>query len=195
MIRLHSYDIVENEHLYGPGKRLLIFLQGCSIHCKGCVNRHLWDFAGGVEYSKDELLLLCKSNAIDGVTIHGGEPLDQADGLVEIVRALKEQSYNVILFTGYLKKELTTTQKRVWDYSDIVVAGRFELEKRDVYLQFRGSTNQRVIRHKGVFRNYRIKDNNETVSIIIIGEDGEMNIKGFYTDEIKRITDVSLKSK
>ena len=186
MVSYFDYSIVENEHLYGPGKRLLIFLQGCSLHCEGCVNKHLWDFKKDKMISSEEILSICKDNKLDGVTFHGGEPLDQADGLIEIFLKLKQSKYSIILFTGYIKKELKRNQIRVWNLADIVVCGRFVLAKQNFYLQFRGSTNQRIIRHKGIYKNYKIKDG-KTVSILTLNNDGTLDIKGFYTNDIFRI--------
>lgn len=186
MVNYYEICVVENEHLYGPGKRALLFLQGCSIHCEECVNRHLWTFGGGKDASTDEIVNFCVENGVEGITLHGGEPLDQAKGLYPIVKALKEKGLTVILFTGYNKKELTPQQRRVWDLSDIIVCGRFDIKKRNVYLQFRGSTNQRIIRRNGKYKNYRITDG-ETVAIFTVGQNGNLNIKGFYTEEIAEL--------
>lgn len=183
MINCYEYCVVENEHLYGPGKRVLLFLQGCSIHCEGCINRHLWEFGKGVDVSTEEIVALCRENHVEGITLHGGEPLDQADGLYSIVKTLKEEHFTVILFTGYNKKDLTSNQRRVWYLSDIVVCGRFNLKKRNVNLQFRGSTNQRIIRHKGKYKHYQIQDG-KTAAILTVDIDGKLNIKGFYTEDV-----------
>lgn len=186
MINYYEYCIVENEHLYGPGKRVLIFLQGCSIHCEGCVNRHLWAFGCGKSATTEEVLEFCVKNEVEGITLHGGEPLDQAAGLYPIVKGLKEKDFSIILFTGYNKKELNSVQKKIWNLSDLIVCGRFDIKKRNVYLQFRGSTNQRVIRRKGKYKGYCIKDG-ETVAILTVRENGSLNIKGFYTDDIAEL--------
>ena len=186
MIRLHKWMVVENEHLYGPGKRLLLFLKGCSLHCDGCINRHLWPFEGGTLTTTSELIDLCDEHKVDGVTIHGGEPLDQAGGLLEFVISVKEKGLTVILFTGYLKKELDTVQSRVWNLSDLVVAGRFQKEKQNVNLQFRGSTNQRIYTHSGPYKNYKVTDG-FTTAILTIHENGEMDINGFWTDDIAKL--------
>ena len=187
MINYYEYCVVENEHLYGPGKRVLLFLQGCSIHCEGCVNRHLWDFGKGKNATSQEILTFCRENHVDGITLHGGEPLDQADGLYPIVKTLKDEQFTVVLFTGYTKKELSINQKRVWNFSDIVVCGRFDLKKRNVYLQFRGSTNQRIIRRKGKYKHYQIQDG-KTTAILTVNLDGTLNIKGFYTEDIAALS-------
>ncbi len=186
MIRIQKMMTVENEHLYGPGKRVLIFLKGCSIHCNGCVNKHLWPFEGGDLISAKDVLAYCKKEKAVGITIHGGEPLDQARDLKELANLLKENNLTIILFTGYLKRELNKDQLYVWQSSDMVVAGRFVLEKRNVNLQFRGSTNQRVFRHKGPYKNYRLNDG-YTTAVISIDENGKMDVNGFLTDDIKRL--------
>lgn len=186
MIKVHKLMIVENEHLYGPGKRLLMHLKGCSIHCEGCINKHLWPFEGGTPMSPEDVLNICKKEDLEGITIHGGEPLDQADGLYDVVKAIKHEKYTSILFTGYIKKELNQTQLKIWNLSDIVVAGRFQLKKRNVNLQFRGSTNQRVYIHNGPYKNYKIQDG-YTTAILTIDENGDMDVNGFLTDDIIKL--------
>ena len=183
MINVQKMMLVDNEHLYGPGKRLLIYLKGCSIHCKGCINSHLWSFDGGQSLSCETVIERLNQNELDGVTLHGGEPLDQADELLTIVKKIKEIGKTVILFTGYNKKELSGNKLRIWNLADIVVAGRFSLKKRNVYLQFRGSTNQRVYTHKGKYKSYKLKDG-YTSAIFTIKENGEVDINGFQTKDI-----------
>ena len=185
MINYKTYSYEENEHLYGPGKRLLLFTQGCSLHCKGCVNKHLWQFGVGANITVKEVLGLCQD--AEGITLHGGEPLDQSEGVLEIVKALKSVGKTIILFTGYQYKELSkSSQKRVWSLSDLVVSGRYIEEKRNIYLQFRGSTNQRVYRHKGKYKDYQIKDG-KSVAIIRLNENGEMQSRGFRNQELEEL--------
>lgn len=183
MINIERMMLVDNEHLYGPGKRLLIYLKGCSIHCEGCINPHLWSFEGGTPLSSEEITKILNENDLDGVTLHGGEPLDQSEGLLKIVKDLKLNGKTVILFTGYSKKELSGHKLKIWNLADIVVAGRFQLKKRNVYLQFRGSTNQRVFTHQGKYKDYKLKDG-YTTTLFTIGENGEMDVNGFLTDDI-----------
>ena len=186
MIRIHKLMIVENEHLYGPGKRLLMYLKGCSIHCEGCINQHLWPFEGGTLMNSSEILAICKKENLEGITIHGGEPLDQSANLYDVVKTVKNEGYTVILFTGYIKKELDKDQLKVWNISDIVVAGRFQLKKKNVNLQFRGSTNQRVYAHNGPYKNYRVQDG-YTTAILTIDENGDMDVNGFLTEDISKL--------
>lgn len=187
MINYANYYYVENEHLYGPGKRLLLFTQGCSIRCKGCVNSHLWNFDEGTDATAEEIVKLCKSNDIEGITLHGGEPLDQAEGVLEIIEGLKRLGKTVVLFTGYKHKELiNAAQKRCWRMADIVIAGRYDEAKRNIYLQFRGSTNQKIILHKGKYKNYRIHDG-KTVAIIRLNDTGSISRLGFEAEQLRAL--------
>lgn len=190
MIRIHKWMVVDNEHLYGPGRRLLLYLKGCSLHCEGCINQHLWAFEGGSLLSPEEVFDICEIERVSGITIHGGEPLDQAAGLLELVRLAKAKNLTVILFTGYIKKELDIIQKEIWNMSDIVVAGRFLKDKRNVNLQFRGSTNQRVYTHPGPYKGYKVTDG-FTTAILTINENGSMDVNGFLTDDIAKLVDES----
>lgn len=182
MINYHTYSYEENEHLYGPGRRLLLFCQGCSIRCNGCVNSHLWNFSEGKDMSTQEIVELCKGT--DGITLHGGEPLDQSEGVADVVKALKRAGKTVILFTGYNYSELKLpSQRYAWRYSDIVVAGRYEEDKRNIYLQFRGSANQRIYTHNGKYKDYNVTDG-KTVAIFRLGQDGNLQSRGFQSDEL-----------
>lgn len=186
MINYHEYCVIENEHLYGPAKRLLLFTQGCSIHCEGCVNAHLWAFGCGKNITANEILNICIENKVDGITLHGGEPLDQPSAVLTAVKLLKDNGFSVVLFTGYKKKELNGDQVKVWNLSDIVISGRFVERKKDIYKQFRGSTNQKIITHKGKYKNYKVSDG-QTVAILTLDNSGRLNVKGFFSDEIKEI--------
>ena len=184
MINIHRYEVVENEHLYGPGKRLLLFTQGCSLRCKGCTNQHLWEFGKGKDVTTTEILN--QLDDLEGITLHGGEPLDQAKAINKLIKEIKLRNKTVVLFTGYTYKELDSIQRQAWLCSDIVISGRYEEKKRNIYLQFRGSTNQKVFTHKGKYKNYKIKDG-QTVAILSFDEHGEMQSRGFRTEELEQL--------
>ena len=86
MIGIYTIKIVSNEHLYGPGRRLLIFLKGCKIHCRGCINKHLWSFENANLMTVNEILEIAIKERVEGITLHGGEPLDQAINVYELVK-------------------------------------------------------------------------------------------------------------
>lgn len=184
MILYHHISVEEHEHLYGPGKRVVIWLQGCSLRCEGCINQHMWDFSSGQIISPSDLIKMVVPADIEGITFLGGEPLDQAAPLEDVVKSIRSIRKTIVLFTGYNYKELiTSSQKKIWKFSDLVIAGRFVQSKRSIYLQFRGSTNQRVYVHKGNYEKYRVKDG-MTMSVIDIGVDGNVDLKGFDSENI-----------
>lgn len=130
----------------GPGFRYTVFFQGCSHHCDGCHNPATWDMDGGRTQDIDSLIADIKTNKyLDGVTISGGEPFDQPQGLLELLKRLSD--YNVIVFTGYTFEELMSSpdKKECLPYIYVIVDGRYIKEQRTLTLRFRGSKNQRVI--------------------------------------------------
>lgn len=146
----------------GDGIRVALFLQGCSHHCKGCFNESTWDFNGGRELTKNienELAVMCRKDWIDGLSILGGEPLDQnldelSDLLFNITLGLT--NFPIWLWTGYTVEEMTEEQKmfvEIW--VDVLIDGRFDESQRDLTLKYKGSRNQRVIdiRESNIFKN------------------------------------------
>ncbi len=135
----------------GPGVRVSIFMQGCTFNCKECFNPETHDFNGGQEFNKetiDKVLELSKSDEIKGLSILGGEPMhpNNIDGTMELAKAFKEKYPNktIWVWSGFLfDKDLK--DKEAMKYIDVLVDGRYVDELRNPKLQFRGSSNQRVI--------------------------------------------------
>ena len=88
-----------------------------------------------------------KAYYVDGVTISGGEPLDQADELFELVTRLRELGYHIILFSGYTFEQIMEDEKKrvCLEKVDVLIDGEYMEEFRSLELRFRGSSNQRVI--------------------------------------------------
>lgn len=136
----------------GPGIRFTVFVQGCPHRCKGCHNPHTHDFEGGETVTLESLLEKIKGNPLlDGVTFSGGEPFCQAKSLYELALEIKKLGMNIVTYTGYKFEYLTENANAENFYSellsvtDYLVDGKFELDKRDILLKFRGSSNQRII--------------------------------------------------
>lgn len=145
----------------GPGLRNTIFVSGCEHHCKGCHNPETWDVNYGQEFTKDlqnEFINKCKNNfLLKGITISGGDPLyiykkEVLDFLDTFKRELPQLS--VWLYTGYVMT--IDTLKELEDKVDVVVDGEFELENRDITLNYRGSPNQRIINIKESIKQNKI---------------------------------------
>lgn len=148
MLRYHK--IRKMDIANGPGVRVSIFLQGCAFHCPECFNPETHDFRGGQEFTAatlDQLLQLCAADYVQGLSILGGEPLhpDNIAGTIQIARAFKEKfpQKSLWIWTGYLFESVV--DKKIFDYVDVLVDGLFEKKLANPMLQFRGSSNQRLI--------------------------------------------------
>ncbi|MBE6009758.1 MAG: anaerobic ribonucleoside-triphosphate reductase activating protein [Lachnospiraceae bacterium] len=158
----------------GPGVRTTLFVSGCRHHCEGCFQPETWNFEYGkpfTEETTDEILKSLKPDYVRGLTLLGGEPFEPENqkALTELLRDVKKYfpKKDIWCFSGYLFEELTGKQKCELRYNneslpddhprcevtdemlsliDILVDGEFEQDKHELMLQFRGSSNQRIIR-------------------------------------------------
>ena len=139
----------------GPGVRASLWTQGCHFHCDGCFNKETWDYNAGREYTQeteDKIIDTCKKKHIVGLSILGGEPLSECN-LKELKKLLQRfrkeiPEKDVWLWTGYKYENLSKEQLEVANLCDVIVDGRFIDSKKDLDLQYRGSSNQRVIYKK-----------------------------------------------
>lgn len=151
----------------GRGLRYTLFTQGCPHRCEGCHNPQTHDFEGGEEASAESVIAEIEGNTLlDGVTFSGGEPFSQAAELVKIARYCKGRGLDVWIYSGWTYEELTELSGKdesmgtLLGLCDVLVDGRFELDKRTLSQKWVGSTNQRVIdlartRETGVTSLYR----------------------------------------
>lgn len=147
--RLRVLNIVDGTIVDGPGLRTSIYFAGCPHHCEGCHNPQSWDAAGGEAMTVSELMAVIEENDMN-VTFSGGDPLMQIDALLPLARAIKEHGYTLWVYTGYTIEEIRSSEslRRILDYADAVVEGRFVMALRDTSLRFRGSSNQRIVEIK-----------------------------------------------
>ena len=137
----------------GPNVRVTLFVSGCTNECEGCFNKDLKDFNYGHKWNnkiEDEFIDYINNPNIKGVNILGGEPMDQIkdNDLVNLLKRINEETKKSIwLWSGHLYEDILKNDKRreILSYVDVLIDGRFELEKRDISLKYRGSNNQRVI--------------------------------------------------
>lgn len=137
----------------GDGIRVSLFVQGCKFCCKGCFNKETWDFNGGKEWSKeieDNFIELCKRPHISSVSILGGEPLQQDDALLSLLKRIKsEVNKPISLWTGYKFDEIPKDKQEYLEYIEMITDGKFIEELKDFKLIFKGSSNQNVYK-KGI---------------------------------------------
>ena len=150
-MKIRIAGTVNDSIVDGVGIRFTIFTQGCPHHCEGCHNPETHDFNGGYDVDSAELLEKIKSNPLlDGVTFSGGEPFMQADALADLAVEIKKLGLNIITYTGFTFEELVENRdKNGWgsllEMSDFLIDGKFEIDKKDWEIKFRGSSNQRYL--------------------------------------------------
>lgn len=145
MLRING--IINDSIVDGEGIRLTIFTQGCPHHCPKCHNPQTHDFKGGYDIDIQEIISMMKENPLlDGITLSGGEPMEQADTCAILAEEAKTIGLNVWVYTGYCWEELQKeSQKKLLAFTDVLVDGAFIDELRSLELRFKGSSNQRII--------------------------------------------------
>lgn len=147
--------INKNDVVNGEGICVALFTQGCPFHCKGCFNPETWDYNGGKEVSISDLISDIETAiAANGVprnfSILGGEPLIERnlEELKILLSTVKKDFPHITIFlwTGFTIEELTSAQKEVTQYIDVLIDGQYNEKLRDVSLHLRGSSNQRIFR-------------------------------------------------
>ena len=147
--------INKNDVVNGEGICVALFTQGCPFHCKGCFNPETWDYNGGKEVSISDLISNIEAAiAANGVprnfSILGGEPLIERnlEELKILLSTVKKDFPHITIFlwTGFTIEELTSAQKEVTQYIDVLIDGQYNEKLRDVSLHLRGSSNQRIFR-------------------------------------------------
>lgn len=155
--QIRKYDIAN-----GPGIRTSFFVTGCSLNCKHCFNKEYQDHNFGEKWTSDttkELISYLKDPNVSGLTILGGEPFENLDGLVDIVKMIrKEIDKSIWVYSGYTFEKLRQNPKacEFLNLIDVLIDGPFIEEKKDLTLAFRGSKNQRIIDVKNSLKENRI---------------------------------------
>lgn len=158
---MRYHDITKDDMKNGDGLRVVLWVSGCRHHCSGCQNPVTWDPDDGLLFddaAKKEIEEQLEKSYISGITFSGGDPLF-ADNLQEITsysRKLKNRfpSKTIWLYTGEIWEDIRELE--VLQYIDVLVDGRFEQEKKDNLLHWRGSSNQRVIDVKESLRRKQV---------------------------------------
>lgn len=144
-------QINEMDVINGYGICCSIFFQGCTYHCDGCFNTSTWDFKGGKEFTKelqDKFINACKKPYIKGISLLGGEPLQQPhDEIKAFLKRLKTLNKTIYVWTGSTFEELINSPyKDCLQYIDILIDGKFDKDLQDFKLHLMGSSNQRILK-------------------------------------------------
>ncbi|MGP3927937.1 4Fe-4S single cluster domain-containing protein [Streptomyces sp. 8N616] len=168
----------------GPGERFVVWVQGCSLHCPGCWNPDTWSHRPRTEVPVHDLAeTILATEGIEGITLTGGEPFEQAAQLAILASRVRAAGLSVMAFTGFELNELDSpARKELLALCDILVAGRFRRADRSLNLVWRGSSNQTV--HFLTERYSLASMPGKTACEIHIGADGSVTVTGFPSSEV-----------
>lgn len=177
---LNLHAVVRRSRANGPGIRTVIWFQGCTLDCPDCFNPDTHSTEPRVVVTVDTLVASIATDQahIEGITISGGEPLQQPHGLLSLLRGIRRRTTaSVILFTGYAwatVQELPLTDE-ILAHVDVVISGPFVGNLRMPY-GLRGSSNQTIHFMTG---RYGADDLEETATAEIrIDADGTISVSG-----------------
>ena len=159
-IRLAA-DLQEDSIVDGEGIRTVIWTQGCSHNCPFCHNPNTHDFNGGELVDLDDVIERLENlRGQAGVTFSGGDPMFQPKACAILAKKIHELNMNVWAYTGFTFEELLEKgNKDILDFLndiDVLIDGRFEIDKKSMDLEFRGSSNQRIIDVKKSLENNEV---------------------------------------
>lgn len=167
----------------GPGRRLGVWFQGCSIHCAGCISLDTWA-PDRNRTTIDALLQVVEPwlTQADGITISGGEPFDQVVALEELLKGFRRRSAaDILVYSGYSYEALDLS--RFSGLIDALITDPFQIEKTQT-LALRGSDNQRLVcltdTGRARFEPFerRVAEDERTLDVMFDGPDGEIFIAG-----------------
>ena len=145
--QIRKYDIAN-----GVGIRTSVFFSGCTHDCFNCFNKEYQDFDFGEEFTQkqiDEVIYYLSKDEVSGLTIVGGEPLQQnyEDMINFLIQVRKATQKSIWIYSGYTYEEILNCEKKtnIISYCNVLVDGRYEDNLKNLRLKFRGSTNQRII--------------------------------------------------
>lgn len=147
---MRYHNITKDDMLNGDGLRVVLWVAGCTHHCKECQNPITWDINGGLEFdeaAKKEIFDELDKSYVSGITFSGGDPLhpQNRQPVYELAKEIKEKypRKTVWLYSGFEWEEIKDLP--IIPYLDVMVDGGFKLELLDTQLHWKGSSNQRVI--------------------------------------------------
>lgn len=151
---MNYHDIKSCDLVNGEGVRCVLWVSGCIHKCKGCFNEQTWDCNSGIpfdENAKQEIFKALEEPYCSGITLSGGDPFhpNNYGELTKLCKEIRElfPSKNIWIYSGFTYEFLTAdlARKELLVLADILVDGKFEMSKFDKKLNYRGSSNQRII--------------------------------------------------
>jgi anaerobic ribonucleoside-triphosphate reductase activating protein len=165
--------------------RTAIWVQGCSIRCSGCINPHLFSPTGGEIIPKEQIIEDAVAAGVEGLTLLGGEPFDQAGPLARLASLAHSQGLGVITFTGYEFDDLACRDQNAQSLladTDLLVDGPYRARIPEEKRALVGSTNQRFIHLTDRYADYDPESKPNRLHVRI-GPDGTADVAGFLSSE------------
>ncbi len=181
-MRIHATELRSRAN--GPGARFVVWLQGCTLGCPGCFNPTTHDAHGGVERSIEDIAAELPDD-VEGLTLSGGEPLQQADAAVALLELARARGLSTLAFSGYSIDEIRALPRGpdVLAQLDVLIDGRYVAGER-LATGLRGSANQRI---QLLTARYTLAEVEATpVAEIRIARDGQVVLTGVNPLKLKR---------
>lgn len=160
-MKIRISGVQKESSVDGQGLRYVVFTQGCKHNCPGCHNPETHSFTGGYFMDTEEIAQdLAENRILRGITISGGDPMEQPLALLDLVKRVKDMKKTVWVYTGYKYEELLEKQdetiNEILRTIDVLVDGKYISHLHKEGLRYRGSSNQRVIDCKKTLEYGRI---------------------------------------
>jgi anaerobic ribonucleoside-triphosphate reductase activating protein len=181
--RVHAIE--PRSRANGPGARFVIWLQGCTLGCPGCFNPTTHAAEGGREVAVDTLVADAIAAGVEGITLSGGEPLQQPEAALALLRGARAAGLSTLVFSGYTIDEIRTLAlgAALLDAIDVLIDGRYVSTDR-LATGLRGSANQQI---RLLTSRYTLDDVAATpVAEIRIAPDGTAVLTGVNPLKLKR---------
>ncbi len=191
VLNIHKY--ITSSEVEGPGKRFVLWVQGCSIQCENCFVPQTWNRKEGAKINVDELynIIVNVKEDIEGITVFGGEPFDQPEALYSLIKKIKNQTQlSVMIFSGYtiehIRRRKDKTNHLLLELCDIFVDGPYIEKLHDLSRPWSGSSNQRYFFFTDRYKELANKLDIKNKLTITIQNTGEVVVNGIaHKDSIR----------
>jgi anaerobic ribonucleoside-triphosphate reductase activating protein len=147
-VQLRVAQTIDDTEAEGPGRRFALWVQGCSLRCPGCCNPEMFaaDRQGTLQDAAALAARIVATPGLEGLSVLGGEPFEQAAGVAEVCRLVRAAGLGVMVYSGYTLAELQAKADPGVDALlatiDLLVDGRYDSTRPERARRWLGSSNQ-----------------------------------------------------
>ena len=180
-MRINS--IVKESEANGPGKRGVVWVQGCSRHCEGCFNLETQSHSGGKEMDIQTILAEFDLDKIEGLTVSGGEPFEQPEELKELLKAAKQKNLNTLVYTGYKYNKILCNHRDILLLCNYLIDGEYD-KNIPSKCRWAGSGNQRFLQLENaeIVQDLTECEQYSQTAEITIDDSGNVTVTGFINE-------------